>query len=300
MSAVGPAGAFLTAAEHELVELLGACASRWAQIVSHQPSRAGDINEFVLWIHACQHAVLAQAAARAYPERYRLAGAIIEPPTIRAAIAAVVDRAPGSTTSVDRPQPRLTSMRGVDRPLGSADDGGRVRCLACGRSLADDRGYRAHLRRSPQCQPDSTYPEKGGGDDGRDRVGDVDPGETTHHGPLDAGAIDDGADSHDVGRTLPEPPPATNGVRPRPPPGGPPAPPPRGAPLRRGQPPRGAPRPDPHGKARAPPPLRVAPPAPPGGPHQHPRAAVTPSSAAKSPAATPSTTTTSSRSPRTA
>jgi len=65
----------LTMEEHTLVELLGRCADYYArQVCSTGRSREHDINEFCAHIHDLQARVLMQAAARSYPDRYRLAG----------------------------------------------------------------------------------------------------------------------------------------------------------------------------------------------------------------------------------
>lgn len=65
----------LTPAEHELIDLLGQCASSYLAVVgSHVGNRFQDNVEFVAHIHDLQARVMAQAAARAYPSRYRLAG----------------------------------------------------------------------------------------------------------------------------------------------------------------------------------------------------------------------------------
>lgn len=65
----------LSRAEHramdltvELVKLVT------AEIVADGPTRVGDLSEFVANIHGIQNMILAQAAARAYPDRYRLLG----------------------------------------------------------------------------------------------------------------------------------------------------------------------------------------------------------------------------------
>jgi hypothetical protein len=66
----------LTDIEHELIIKLGECANifcnqiAWADVED-------DKNEFIDKIHQLQHTVLAQAGARAYPDRYRLAGRTI-------------------------------------------------------------------------------------------------------------------------------------------------------------------------------------------------------------------------------
>lgn len=68
-------GELLTEAEHRAmdltVELVNLLAS---DIITDGRSRTGDLNELIRHIHAIQHTVLSQAAARAYPNRYRLLG----------------------------------------------------------------------------------------------------------------------------------------------------------------------------------------------------------------------------------
>lgn len=44
------------------------------QIIGYGSSRAGDVAEFVSHVHAIQQQILSQAAARAYPDEYRLLG----------------------------------------------------------------------------------------------------------------------------------------------------------------------------------------------------------------------------------
>lgn len=54
----------------------------WAtlcRIVGDDRTREADLGELVIHIHAIQHAVMAQAAARAYPDLYRLLGATLSP-----------------------------------------------------------------------------------------------------------------------------------------------------------------------------------------------------------------------------
>ena len=48
------------------------------QVIGQGPSRPGDIAEFVSSIHRIQQQILSQAAARAYPDRFRLLGGTIE------------------------------------------------------------------------------------------------------------------------------------------------------------------------------------------------------------------------------
>lgn len=66
----------LTDAEHEVIDLLG---QAWTviceQVVAAEASAGEDLREIMHHLHAVQNAVLANAAARAYPEKYRLMGA---------------------------------------------------------------------------------------------------------------------------------------------------------------------------------------------------------------------------------
>jgi hypothetical protein len=59
----------LTDGEHEAIRLLGQAFSVWAK----DGVTGKDMDEFVSIIHQGQHMVMAQAAARAYPDLYRLA-----------------------------------------------------------------------------------------------------------------------------------------------------------------------------------------------------------------------------------
>lgn len=47
------------------------------EIIGRGPTRAADINEFVMHIHCVQQTILSQAAGRAYPDRFRLLGTVI-------------------------------------------------------------------------------------------------------------------------------------------------------------------------------------------------------------------------------
>lgn len=64
----------LTAAEHDAVAMAGELWNLLTCIVADGPARQGDLHELIGHIHAIQHAVLKQAAARAYPDLYRLLG----------------------------------------------------------------------------------------------------------------------------------------------------------------------------------------------------------------------------------
>jgi hypothetical protein len=66
----------LTFEEHALIQALGDCASAYSTKVvgDNDRTREHDINEFVGHIHDLQARVMMQAAARLYPDKYRLAG----------------------------------------------------------------------------------------------------------------------------------------------------------------------------------------------------------------------------------
>jgi len=64
----------LTTVEHKVIELVGLLPGLLERVVDVGPSRRADLAEVIAHVHAIQNAVLAQAAARAYPDRYRLLG----------------------------------------------------------------------------------------------------------------------------------------------------------------------------------------------------------------------------------
>jgi hypothetical protein len=65
----------MTAAEHRAMDLT---VDLWnllaGEVIGRGPARGGDCAEMAASIHAIQERILAQAAARAYPDRYRLLG----------------------------------------------------------------------------------------------------------------------------------------------------------------------------------------------------------------------------------
>ena len=68
----------LTPDEHGLVTLLGEAAVLYQKrVVANGRTREYDCAEFISRIHDLQHAVMAQAAARAYPHLYRVAGGTV-------------------------------------------------------------------------------------------------------------------------------------------------------------------------------------------------------------------------------
>lgn len=68
----------LTDAEHDVIERLGKLWGDLCAIVDDGSTRGHDCSELVVHVHALQHAVMAQAAARAYPERYRRLGSSLQ------------------------------------------------------------------------------------------------------------------------------------------------------------------------------------------------------------------------------
>lgn len=64
----------LTDDEQAALELTGELYSLLCRIAGNAGTRAGDLSEVALHIHALQNLVLAQVAGRAYPGRFRLLG----------------------------------------------------------------------------------------------------------------------------------------------------------------------------------------------------------------------------------
>ncbi len=53
-----------------------------ARVIGRGPSRGGDVVELAMHVHAIQNMIAGQAAARAYPDRFRvLGGGNLNPPT---------------------------------------------------------------------------------------------------------------------------------------------------------------------------------------------------------------------------
>ena len=63
----------LTETEHEAMDLTAELMRAMRQIMG-DANIAGDLNEAAAHIHGIQNMILANAAARAYPDRYRLLG----------------------------------------------------------------------------------------------------------------------------------------------------------------------------------------------------------------------------------
>lgn len=64
----------LTDLERDVIGRLGGIWNDICVIVGTDATREGDLNEAIHHVHALQHTVMAQAAARAYPDTYRRLG----------------------------------------------------------------------------------------------------------------------------------------------------------------------------------------------------------------------------------
>jgi hypothetical protein len=77
-AAVPADGDLLTVEERALVRDLGRWYTRLAAVTGDSPrTREDDLREAEFHVHALQRAVMAQAAARAYPAEFRLLGEVI-------------------------------------------------------------------------------------------------------------------------------------------------------------------------------------------------------------------------------
>jgi len=64
----------LTPDERKAITMAGELWNQLCRVVGDGRTRDADMAELCAHIHAIQHAVMSQAAARAYPETYRLLG----------------------------------------------------------------------------------------------------------------------------------------------------------------------------------------------------------------------------------
>ena len=64
----------LTGNEHAMIAKVADLASDFMDVVGEGPTAAADWNEILPHLHALQQTILAQAAARTYPGKYRLLG----------------------------------------------------------------------------------------------------------------------------------------------------------------------------------------------------------------------------------
>ena len=68
----------LTGAEQRAMDLTAVLMNLLsAEIIGDGPTRSQDLNEAALRIHAVQHMIMSQAAARAHPDLYRLLGGMV-------------------------------------------------------------------------------------------------------------------------------------------------------------------------------------------------------------------------------
>lgn len=70
----GPAPAALTDAELGALDLTRQLANAMSAVMSSGAEFRADWSEFTTHLHAIQHMIMSQAAARSYPDRFRLLG----------------------------------------------------------------------------------------------------------------------------------------------------------------------------------------------------------------------------------
>ena len=67
----------LTQLEKETAVMLGQVHMNMCRIVADGPTRMDDLTESCHHIHVLQRMIMSQAAARAYPDQFRLLGSLI-------------------------------------------------------------------------------------------------------------------------------------------------------------------------------------------------------------------------------
>ena len=77
---VTPDASLLTPAEHEVIRIAADLWNAMCSAIPDGPTREADLAELIQHIHAIQHAFLANAAARAYPDTYRRLGGTLRNP----------------------------------------------------------------------------------------------------------------------------------------------------------------------------------------------------------------------------
>lgn len=76
-----PRDELLTAAEHKAMDLTVELVNLvCGEVIGDGATRAADRREFGAAVHVIQQMILSQAAARAYPDRYRLLGGSVGEP----------------------------------------------------------------------------------------------------------------------------------------------------------------------------------------------------------------------------
>lgn len=78
-SAATPTADLFTFVERHALGALAEVVVSLTNIIGHGETRRADMTEAVHHVHALQNMILAQAAARAYPDRYRLLGSALNP-----------------------------------------------------------------------------------------------------------------------------------------------------------------------------------------------------------------------------
>ncbi len=71
--------ALLSDLEHEAIEKSGELAQLMRKLIGEGPNAYHDWVEATIHIHALQNMILSQAAARAYPDKFRLLGEKLQP-----------------------------------------------------------------------------------------------------------------------------------------------------------------------------------------------------------------------------
>ena len=74
IASMEPRAGLLTEEEQLALGLTGELHRQMILIIGPGPARIGDTAELVTHIHAIQHMIMSQAAARAYPLLYRMLG----------------------------------------------------------------------------------------------------------------------------------------------------------------------------------------------------------------------------------
>jgi hypothetical protein len=67
----------LTQLERDTVDMLGQVHMNMCTIVADGPTRMDDLTESCHHVHVLQRMIMGQAAARAYPDHFRLLGSLI-------------------------------------------------------------------------------------------------------------------------------------------------------------------------------------------------------------------------------
>lgn len=138
----------LTAAEHDAVAQAAELWGSLTAIVADGPARAGDLSELIFHVHAIQRAVLKQAAARAYPDLYRLLGGWpVEP---KPEFVAEVRVCPTCTANAGGPPPPPEMPDPLPDPV-VPDNSPRALLDECTRQLGCPA--RVHLSNCPKGAP---------------------------------------------------------------------------------------------------------------------------------------------------